>query len=238
MPRRGLLARAAESAVNLVHRPALRAQETWAVYAILDVGANNGSWGLNVAKMFPHIQVFGFEPTPKLCEVIEGQVKEMGLENYELVPMAVSDYEGTVQFNIAGQADWGCSSLLDFSEKLDETWPGREDFKVTETMDVECIRLDKFVEAKGITSIEFLHCDAQGVDLKVMGSLGEHIKILKRGELETASSKSVALYKGQHTIEDVVVFLLRNGFEIERMYPNDVHYNEVNVIYRQIWAAA
>jgi hypothetical protein len=44
------------------------------------------------------------------------------------------------------------------------------------------------------------------------------------------------LYKGQHSIEDVVMFLLRHGFEIERLTPNDVHCNEVNVIYKRIWS--
>lgn len=203
---------------------------------VLDVGANNGSFGLNIAQQNPHIQVFGFEPTPQLCELILQKVAAMGLTNYELIPAAVSDYEGKVKFNIAGQADWGCSSLLSFSDGLDETWPGRTDFKVTETIEVDCITLASFVQARGITAIEFLHCDAQGVDLKVMGSLGEHLKILNRGMLETASSRSVALYKGQHTIEDVVLFLVRNGFEIERLTPNDVHCNEVNVIYKRMWS--
>ncbi|CAN7613837.1 FkbM family methyltransferase [Phenylobacterium sp. LjRoot225] len=204
--------------------------------AVLDVGANDGSWGLNIAQQNPHIKVYGFEPTPRMCEIIRGKVSELSIANYELIPVAVSDYEGVVKFNVAGQADWGCSSLLTFSDDLDQTWPGRTDFKVTETIDVQCITLEKFVKERGISDIEFLHTDVQGVDLKVMASLGDSIQMVKRGMLETASSKSVALYKGQHTIEDVVMFLLRNGFEIERMTPNDVHCNEVNVLYKKIWA--
>lgn len=203
---------------------------------VLDVGANSGTFGLNIAQQNPHIQVFGFEPTPQLQALILQQVEQMGLKNYELIPKAVSDYAGTVKFNVAGQADWGCSSLLEFSEGLNETWPGREDFKVTETIEVECITLGSFVEERGITGIEFLHTDVQGVDLKVLASLGDHIRLVNRGMLETASSKSVMLYKGQHSIEDVVMFLLRHGFEIERLTPNDVHCNEVNVIYKRIWS--
>ena len=203
---------------------------------VLDVGANDGSWGLNIAQQNPGIQVFGFEPTPRMCDIILQKKDELKLANYELIQHAVSDYEGKVKFNVAGQADWGCSSLLTFAEGLDQTWPGRTDFKVTDTIEVECITLDTFVKDRGVTNIAFLHCDVQGVDLKVMASLGDNIKLVQRGMLETASSKSVALYKGQHTIEDVVVFLLRNGFEIERMTPNDVHYNEVNVLYKRIWS--
>jgi FkbM family methyltransferase len=201
--------------------------------AVLDVGANNGSWGLDIAKRHPHIQVFGFEPTPQLVETIRGKVRDLGITNYEVVPVAVSDQAGTVRFNVAGQADWGCSSLLPFNEGLDKTWPGRTDFKVTDVIDVECIRLDTFVEARGISSIEFLHVDTQGTDLKVMASLGDFLRLVKRGEIETSTSRFVSLYKGQHTLEDVVLFFLKHGFEIEKLTPNDVHFNEANVLFRR-----
>lgn len=49
-----------------------------------------------------------------------------------------------MKFNIAGQADWGCSSLLEFSNGLDKTSPGRTDLKVTDTITVNTIRLDTF----------------------------------------------------------------------------------------------
>lgn len=201
--------------------------------AIFDIGANNGSWGLSVAQQYPQARVFGFEPTPKLCDEIRQSVETLALKNYELVPYAVSDVACMTQFHVAGQNDWGCSSLLQFSDGLDQTWPGRKDFQVTQTIDVECIRLDKFVEERGITSIGFLHCDTQGTDLKVLSSLGRHIKMVEKGEIESASARKVALYKGQHTLEDVVIFFLQNGLEIERMTPNDALCNEVNILFQK-----
>ena len=203
------------------------------MHAIFDVGANDGSWGLDVAKRFPHVQVFGFEPTPQLCALIHSKVTAEGIRNYELVQKAVSDVPGRVSFNVAGQADWGCSSLLAFNEGLDKTWPGRSDFKVTEVIEVDCIRLDDFIEQRGVTSIEFLHCDTQGADLKVLASMGEHLMKIRMGEIETASSRSVALYKGQHTIEDVVLFFHRHGLEIARITANDVYCNELNVTFQK-----
>ena len=173
------------------------------------MGANNGSWGLQVAKRFPHIKVFAFEPTPLLCDVIRGKIAEDPLPNYELVPCAVADMAGKAKFNVAGQADWGCSSLLDFSDGLDRTWPGRTDFKVTEVIEVDVIRLDTFIGERGVTAIDFLHCDTQGSDLKVLASFGQRLGIVSKGEIETASSRSVALYQNQHTIEDVVLFSCR-----------------------------
>jgi len=203
-----------------------------ALHAIFDVGANDGSWGIEVAKRFPHTQVFGFEPTPQLCALIESKVAEAGIKNYELVPKAVSDIPGRVSFNVAGQSDWGCSSLLTFNEGLEETWPGRTDFQVTEVIEVECIRLDDFVEARGVTTIQFLHCDTQGADLKVLASLGDHLTKIRMGEIETASSRSVALYKDQHTITEVVLFFHDHGLEITKITPNDQFCNELNVTFQ------
>jgi len=200
--------------------------------AILDVGANDGSWGITLAKRCPDVKVYGFEPTPRLCDRIRASIEDEGVENYELIPKAVCDVEGTAQFNVAGVGDWGSSSLLDFSDNLEKTWPGRTDFQVTEAITVDMIRLDRFVEDNGIQRIDFLHCDTQGTDLRVLASLGRHLPIVCRGLIEAATSKSVALYKNQHTLEDVVLFFLQHNLKIERLIPNDRFFNEVNVLFR------
>lgn len=201
--------------------------------AIFDVGANDGSWGLGMAQRYPEVQVYGFEPTPELCDRILARVRGLGLRNYELVPVAVSDAPGRARFNVAGQSDWGCSSLLSFADGVEQTWPGREDLKVTNVIEVDCIRLDSFVDQMGVSSIAFLHTDAQGVDLKVIGSLGRHVGKVERGRLETARNAEVALYAGQHTLDAVLHFLWIHGFDIEAVTPNDKFCNEVNVTYRR-----
>ncbi|CAN7510913.1 FkbM family methyltransferase [Phenylobacterium sp. LjRoot219] len=200
---------------------------------ILDVGANDGSWGLGMAQKYPDVPVYAFEPTPQLCAKIREKVSQLGLRNYELVPVAVSDEPGRARFNIAGQSDWGCSSLLPFAGELEKTWPGREDLKVTEVIEVDCIRLDSFVAERGITGIAFLHTDAQGMDLRVISSLGEHVGKVERGRLETARNAKAALYDGQHTLDEVLGFLWVRGFDIEALTPNDKFMNEVNVTYRR-----
>jgi FkbM family methyltransferase len=123
-----------------------------------DVGANNGDsciHYLNEGNI-----VYGFEPTPRMINIIKSKVGNN--PNYRLIPVAVSDVEGKSTFKISGQADWGCSSLCTFSDNLNETWPGRTDFKLTEEIEIDVIRLDSFVEKEGITEIEHLHVDVQG----------------------------------------------------------------------------
>ena len=202
--------------------------------AIFDVGANDGSHGIGFARKHPDITVYAFEPTPRLVDVIKSRIRDEGIRNLVVVPVAVSDIEGTLKFNVAGKGDWGTSSLLEFSDGLELTWPGRKDLVVTEVIDVTAIRLDRFIRENGITSIEYLHCDTQGTDLKVLASLGEYIGIVRRGVIESATSRDVTLYKGQHTLEDVVLFFLQNALEVERIKGSPKNnFNEINVYFRQ-----
>lgn len=197
--------------------------------AWFDVGANNANDSILVARNNPNLHVYGFEPTPELQSIIEEKIND--LPNYHLIKSAVSDYEGTSTFNIAGQADWGCSSLLEFSEKSITEWVGRSDFRVTHKVEVDVIRLDKFVEENEIDLIEYLHIDTQGSDLNVLKGLGDKLSIVKAGVME-AGAKDDILYKGQNTEQDCVKFLYENGFIIENIQSNDVHRNEVNIFFK------
>lgn len=193
-----------------------------------DVGANNGDSFIGLAKSDPSIQVYAFEPTPEMYQLIEK--KTVGLSNYCLIKKAVSDFEGTAKFNVAGQADWGCSSLLEFSDKSKVEWPGRTDFIKTKEIQVEVIRLDWFVKENGIAKIDYLHIDTQGSDLKVLQGLGDQLQIVLSGVLE-AGTKPDILYYGQNTEEQCVKFLIENGFKITKIESNDRFRNEVNIYF-------
>lgn len=201
---------------------------------VLDVGANSGQDGLRLAATNPSMHVIAFEPTPEMVAKIEQNYHQLARErgslpNYTLIKSAVSDFNGSAVFNVAGQADWGCSSLNTFSENLDATWPGRTDFKVTHQIEVPVTRLDTFLASIGVSYITYLHCDTQGSDLSVLRGMGNYRKNLIRGCIECATSRSVALYKEQHVLEDVCFEFARWGYEIERLQSNDVHLNEVNI---------
>ena len=154
-------------------------------------------------------------------------------KNYNLIKKAVSNYEGKATFNVAGQCDWGCSSLLEFSDRSKVDWPGRTDFVVTQKIEVEVIRLDKFVKENSITKIDYLHIDTQGSDLNVLKGLGEQLSIVQEGAMEAASKPDI-LYFGQNTQEECVDFLISKGFEITRIEINDPQQNEVNIYFKRV----
>tara|TARA_B110000977_G_C10849403_1_gene405186 strand:+ start:16 stop:708 length:693 start_codon:yes stop_codon:yes gene_type:complete len=197
---------------------------------IFDVGANNGSSSIPWAKSHPSYLVFAFEPTPEMVEKIKSQTAD--LENYVTIQKAVSDYNGTADFNVAGNWDWGCSSLLEFSEKSKSEWPGRGDFYVTNKLKVQVIRLDTFIEINKINKIGHLHIDTQGSDLSVLKGLGNYIDIVYEGSMEAGMDDDI-LYDGQNKLNESVKFLLQNKFRIIGVNSNDIFCNEVNIIFKR-----
>jgi hypothetical protein len=72
--------------------------------------------------------IFCFEPTIELfTEFLYPKFK--GNPRVKVFPFAVDLRNGFTKFNVAGQGDWGCSSIHEFSEDIHEKWQGRPDFR-------------------------------------------------------------------------------------------------------------
>jgi FkbM family methyltransferase len=198
-------------------------------YIFFDVGANDGAHSMQIAANSPETQVYAFEPTPELVRHLELQAR--GMNNYHVIPCAVSDYEGTSAFHVAAHGGGGCSSLLEFSNKVASNWPGRTDMQVTHTIDVPVIRLDTFMEQQAIPYISYLHIDTQGSDIHVLRGLGTYLPLVRAGVMEAANKPDI-LYHGQNTAEESIQFLRDAGFEVTHVEANDPHLNEVNIYFR------
>jgi FkbM family methyltransferase len=193
---------------------------------IFDVGANDCQTFLQEVKDNASTHVHAFEPTPKFSDFARNNYHH--LKNFHYIPFGVSDKEEILNFKIAGHADWGCSSFLDFSENSKTLWEGRDDFDVTDSVNVLVIPLSKYIEENKIPKIDFLHVDTQGFDLKVLRGLGKYISIVKEGMVEAAAKPDI-LYYGQNTLEETKEFLEKNGFKIISITNNDHLGNEVNI---------
>lgn len=177
---------------------------------IFDVGANNGK--TFKAEMERGDTIYAFEPTRTFCEEI--RTWNPNWTNFHLIESAVSDFNGTANFNIGDLQDGGVSSLNEFSDHIQYTWGGRPDLKFTHSYEVPVTRLDTWIEKNipDLDRIDYLHIDTQGTDLKVLQGLGQYIKLVKSGQIEVPAHPEVALYKGQHTRAEAEEWLYKNGF--------------------------
>jgi FkbM family methyltransferase len=203
-------------------------------YILFDIGANWGDDSLSRTQSDQNIITWAFEPTPEMVVHLNEKSKTYS-DRYHVIPVALSDFNGIAQFNVAGQENWGCSSLNTFSDNLNQTWPGREDFKVTHKIQVQVLRFDTWYQLNkiNIDKIDYFHCDTQGTDLKVLQGMGDLVHLIKEGVVECARDNDVKLYKENHTIQEMVDFLISKGFEITGILSNDMWANEVNVYFKK-----
>jgi len=202
---------------------------------LIEVGAFDGHDSLKYHKK--GYTVYTFEPKKDLFQNLVNKTRR--LKNYTVIPKAVSLVNGITQFNICKEG--GASSILPFrpENELIETWSEkRTDIHFSGiTYDVETTRLDTFIEEYSLqnTIIDFIHIDAQGVDLDCLKSLGKYITNVLAGVVETVKDKNKSIYIGQenNTLDNVTDFLLLHGFKITNIQSNDNTDCEYNVFFEK-----
>jgi FkbM family methyltransferase len=202
---------------------------------LIEVGAYDGSDSLNYHSQ--GYNVITFEPKKDLYYSLLNKTKH--LSNYKVVPKAVCLFDGTTQFNICKFG--GASSILPFrsDNELDKTWgKHRQDVHWSgESYQVETTRLDTYLLAHGMEKvvIDFLHIDAQGVDLDVLKSLGVYIKNVKAGVVETVINPEKSIYQNQeNNYSSIKNFLESNNFKIDCVQSNDNTDCEYNIYFTSI----
>jgi FkbM family methyltransferase len=176
-----------------------------------DVGCHKFSEGCCQFINGNNFEAYLFEPIPNLYEDIKKVVK--GHPYIHPIEKAVSLCDGSAKFNVANFQS--CSSLLDFTDEVNETWvrDGHpiKNFEMVETIDVQTIRLDSFMEQNFISHIDYLHIDAQGLDLDVVKSLGKRLRDVYAIQIEICVQPEM-LYKRQFTPEEAYSFFDHNNF--------------------------
>lgn len=185
---------------------------------IIECGANNGSTTYQLLDMFKgeEVTLYAIEPTH---ELVSSQLyyKFGNNPNVRICQFAIDIENSFKKFNVAskmeGAADWGCSSLHEFSDNINETWPGRPDFVKTHEYFVPTITLYDFCNLFKIETIDYLWIDTQGNDFNVLLSLGDKINNVIAGKCEV--SDNVELYKNvNNKKEPVKLWLESKGFEV------------------------
>jgi FkbM family methyltransferase len=197
---------------------------------IIQVGAFTGDDELiEACRRFGH-RLYMFEPNPTRVE--ELRAKTNGAATIEVIPAAVSEHDGTATLNIAAHDD--CSSLQEFDEKANSTWvhdwhPYRR-FETVDRVEVPVTRLDTFLGARGIATVDLLEVDAQGEDLRVVASLGDRIADVKKIQIEV-NIHTAPLYRNSFRLKDAMDFFRARGFERHVYWTQSLN-REVNIIFR------
>jgi FkbM family methyltransferase len=196
----------------------------------IQVGAHTGDDSLIAAcRRFGH-RLFMFEPNPKRVDDLEK--KAAGAPSIHVIPMAVSNYNGKAKFHIACHDD--CSSLQQFDADANRTWVHEwhpyKRFEMVDEVEVEVIRLDKFLKDRGIGTVDLLEIDAQGEDLRVVQSLGKRTADVKSIQIEVNIS-GVPLYDNSFSKQQAIDFFGTQGFQKHVSWKQSLN-REENMIFR------
>ena len=207
---------------------------------IFDVGAYNGVDGLALAEKNPDTLVNAFEANKDLIKIIIKLKKKIEcrigrkIKNYRIHYVAVSNKTKLSYFYIAKNPT--VSSLHKFSKNLDKFWPGYKEAHchTVKKVKVKTVTLKQFCNKNKIKNINYLHIDAQGNDLNILKGLGDLIKIVKRGVIESSLSKKKSLYQNNHTLNETKKFFKKYDFLIKKTEAIESSAgNEINIYYQK-----
>ena len=99
---------------------------------------------------------------------------------------------------------------------------------------VNVIALKNFCKKNNITKINYLHIDAQGVDMKVIQSLGEYKKNLFEGVLEISKNEKLNIYQNEKSLKDLKKNFKKWKFKITKIDEVQKNYPSYNIYFRNL----
>lgn len=192
----------------------LRLFTSLCITCVLDVGANDGSYGRELRRMGYNGHIVSFEPVAENFAILART--SSGDPRWRVFPYALGDRAGHAEINVfsAGLFD----SLLTPSDY------GRDAFgdmlRLVRTERIEIKRLDEVLDAclDGIPAPRlFLKIDTQGYDLAVLQGAGETLRRVIAVQTEVALRP---IYQDMHnTLANTVPELQRRGFGVTGLFP-------------------
>lgn len=184
----------------------LKAFKRFQIDLVLDIGANQGQFSLDLRAVGYAGKIVSFEPLPDAYAVLAKNAAADG--NWLVHPQAaIGDYDGQTQINIA--ANSVSSSILPMLESHASA------ARNSAYVDVETVpinRLDSVAQAYlGEAKHPFLKIDTQGFEWQVLDGAAETLAGA-RGVLCELSL--VPLYEGQRLWLDMIQRLEREGFTL------------------------
>ena len=169
---------------------------------IIDIGTNYGA----DLKYYPKgLDIHCFEPNPILCEYIKANHSNRKIHVHNV---AVSDYVGRSIFYLT--EDTYSSSLYTLTEDY------KDDFVLKQIQEimVDVIKIGDFIMDNNIQQIDYYKSDAQGMDYRILKSMGDQIRKIRAGRIEVVNKNNI-IYKHQdNLLDDVVDYLKYYEFEL------------------------
>lgn len=162
---------------------------------IIDVGANIGLSIIYFKTIYPNSKVIGFEPDPKIFDILTKNISAFNYENITLINKAVWDSSTVLKFCLEG-ADGGRIVSNDEADKI---------------VEVETVSLRSFIEKN---EVDLLKIDIEGSETVVLEDIADVLKNVNRLFVEYHS------FAGrEQTLEKILLVIKEAGFRYYINHP-------------------
>lgn len=169
--------------------------------SIMDIGAMDGADTETLELNFKTGNVYIIEPHPILHSLIC-----KNRPSFKSFNLAASNITSELEFNIVSTANsnLGISSLYDRTDNC--SWAKPSQF---EKILVKSMRMDEFMEAQLIDTIDLLKIDVEGHSFEVLQGFGERLTSIKCIHIENEHTE---VWKNQKLYPEVEPILVNSGF--------------------------
>jgi len=176
-------------------------------YVVVDAGANVGDWTSFFVEQVGDLEgtIYALEPQPAAA----ARIRALSLKQCEVLELALGEHPGKATFHTSGPLDT-TGSLFDRRDTY-----GRD--RTYDSFEVEVVRLDDFVQMRGIERIDFLKMDLEGAEYQVLKGAAECLRSrrIRALSLEFGTSNVNA----RVFFREIYELLAGSGFAIYRVTP-------------------
>lgn len=190
------------------------------IKSIVDGGASIGDTSKKLSKLFPHAQVYSFEPYPPFIDIL----KKNALKNtrIHLEPFALDAIEGK-RILMINESE-GTNSF--FSAETMGNQPYGDLMKKKGEIKVRSKTLDKWATDKKLDSIDIIKLDLQGNEL---AALRGAIQLLENNKVKAILSEVsfISQYKNQPLAPELINMLNDYDFDLFNIYQINYHHGQI-----------
>ena len=179
---------------------------------IFDIGAHHGETSLLYNTLFKEPTIYAFEPFLASFEKLKKNTS--GFNNINIFNTAIGNISGQVDFHVNNFS--ATNSILPTHPDSNINW-GKGMLDTIETIKINSLILDDFIEQNKIDKIDILKLDTQGAEYNIiegaLKSIGQNIISLIYLEIIIMPT-----YKKQKFLDEILLLLRKNGFVLYNFY--------------------
>jgi FkbM family methyltransferase len=177
------------------------------VTLVLDVGANEGQYAIDLRRAEYEGRIISFEPRSDTFAKLSAACADD--PQWDASKLAIGERDGTAEINIAGNEAGASSSLLAMGERHEQSAP---DSRYVGIEEVEMRRLDSlWGEIVGPNDRVFIKLDIQGYEMQALAGADA---VLDDAAGVQAELSLAPLYDGAAGYREVIDLLEARGFRL------------------------